>query len=90
MGINSKLALSATAALVLMLSAAPSFAMSEADCEALFAKADTDGDGSLAKMEDPKWEERVTHMSTITKKDQGIITKQQFMESCKMGEMDGM
>ena len=68
----------------------PSFAMSKDQCEALFIKADSDGDGALAQMEDPKWEQRILHMTDIKKKDQTIITKEQFMTSCERGEMDGM
>ncbi len=88
MSINLKLSLAASSAL--MLSTAPSFAMSKDQCEALFVKADTDKDGSLAQMEDPKWEQRISHMTNITKKDQTIITKDEFMKSCESGEMDGM
>ena len=90
MGINVKLALAASTALILMLPAAPSFAMSKDQCEALFIKADSDGDGALAQMENPKWEQRILHMTDIKKKDQSIITKEQFMTSCERGEMDGM
>lgn len=90
MGINVKLALAASAALILMLPAASAFAMSKDQCEALFIKADTDGDGALAQMEDPKWEQRILHMTDIKKKDLTIISKEQFMTSCERGEMDGM
>jgi hypothetical protein len=90
MSINSKLILAASTALMLSFAAAPSFAKTQAQCEALFAKADTDGDGTLAQMEDPKWQERIDHMTGITKKDITIIQKDQFMTSCMRGEMDGM
>ena len=85
-----KVFLSVSALLFLISPVSSSFAMTAAECEALFEKADTDNDGALAQMEDPKWEQRISHMSTITKKDQTIITKDQFMTSCKSGEMDGM
>ncbi len=90
MNFNSNLVFSVSALLFLVSPVSSSFAMNAAECEALFEKADTDKDGALAQMEDPKWEQRISHMSTITKKDQGIITKDQFMQSCKMGEMDGL
>lgn len=67
-----------------------SVAKTTAECEAMFNAADTDKDGTIAQMEDPKWEQRISHMSTITKKDQTIIQKDQFMQSCLKGEMDGM
>lgn len=90
MSMISKCAILAAAALFLMAPASSSFAMSEADCEALWVKADTDGDGTLAQMEDPKWEARINAMSNVEKKDQSIIHKEEFMTSCKAGEMDGL
>jgi hypothetical protein len=90
MTFKSKLVLSVSALLFLVAPVFAALAMNAAECEALFEKADTDKDGALAQMEDPKWEQRISHMSTITKKDQGIVTKDQFMQSCKMGEMDGL
>ena len=90
MAIKSKIAFAACAGLILMLQSAPSFAKTTAECEALFAEADTDKDGTLGKMEDPKWEQRIKHMTNMSKKDQDIIQKPQFMESCERGEMDGL
>lgn len=90
MSVVSKSAIFAVATIFLLAPVSSSFAMSEADCENLWQKADTDGDGTLSKHEDPKWEQRINHMSNITKKDQEIIHKPEFMKSCTDGEMDGL
>ena len=90
MSISQKICLAVSTVLVLSLAAAPSFAKTTAECEAMFDKADTDHDGTLAQMEDPKWQERIAHMTGITKKDLTIIQKDQFMTSCMRGEMDGL
>ena len=90
MKMNSSLLLSAIALLALSLPVTASFAKTKTECEEMYNRADTDGDGSIAQMEDPKWEQRILHMTEITKKDQTIISKEQFMTSCLRGEMDGM
>ena len=90
MSINSKLLFVSSAILALGLAAAPSFAKTKAECEAMFDRADTDHDGSLSQMEDPKWQARIDHMTSLTQKDITVIQKDQFMTSCMRGEMDGM
>lgn len=90
MCMSPKFLIAASALLVLNFAALPALAKTQAECEALFTKADTDHDGSLSQMEDPKWQERIDHMTGITHKDITIIHKDQFMTSCMRGEMDGM
>lgn len=90
MKLNSSYVLITSALLVFALPVTASFAKTKAECEEMYNKADTDGDGSIAQMEDAKWQERVAHMTSIQKKDLTIITKDQFMTSCMRGEMDGL
>lgn len=90
MALPVKVLIAASALSFLALSSAPSFAATKEACEAMFDKADKDHDGTLSQMEDPKWQQRIDHMSDINKKDVTIIQKDQFMTSCMRGEMDGM
>lgn len=90
MKLNSSFVVITSSLLVFALPAKASFAKTKAECEEMYDRADTDGDGSIAQMEDPKWQERIAHMTSIQKKDLTIITKDQFMASCMRGEMDGL
>ena len=91
MRVNASLVMFASAVLVASLPATVSFAKpTKAQCEELYQKADKDMDGTIAQMEDPIWQERIRHMTTIQKKDLTIITKEQFMTSCMRGEMEGL
>ena len=90
MKVTSALAIIVTTILASSLSATASFAKTKSECEAMYQKADTDGDGTIAQMEDPIWQQRIAHMTDIQKKDLTIITKEQFMTSCMRGEMDGL
>jgi hypothetical protein len=88
--IGKKLLVSASVAVILLLPVCPSLAMTQADCESLFAKADTNNDGSLGKSDDQKWEARIYHLLTISKREQDIVSKDEFMLACRRGRFDGM
>ena len=91
MKVNSSLVIIASALLVASLPVTGAFAKpTKAQCEALYQKADKDGDGTIAQMEDPIWQQRIDHMTDLEKKDLTIITKDQFMTSCMRGEMEGL
>jgi len=90
MKVTSSLAIIAVAILASSISVTASFAKTKAECEAMYQKADKDGDGTIAQMEDPIWQQRIAHMTSIQKKDLTIISKEQFMTSCMRGEMDGL
>lgn len=90
MKVNSAAVVFASALLIVSLPATASFAKTNAQCEEMYNMVDKDGDGSIAQMEDPIWQERIAHMTSIQKKDLTIISKEQFMKSCMRGEMDGL
>lgn len=92
MTLNSKILLCASAAMMLIMPATYSYGettKTAAQCEALFMQADTDGDGSLAQHEDPKWQEHITRMERLPK-DTIIIHKDDFMAACQKGDFDDM
>ena len=90
MKVNSAPVMFASALLIVSLPVTASLAKTKAQCEEMYNMADKDGDGSIAQMEDPIWQERIAHMTSIQKKDLTIISKEQFMTSCMRGEMDGL
>lgn len=98
MTLTSGLVFGASLAMILIMPASASYAdsasakstMTTAQCEALFDKADTDHDGSLAQHEDLHWQEHITKMGTLQPKDAMIIHKDDFMAACMAGDFDNM
>lgn len=84
-----KLACVAAALSVSMMLPATAATMSEADCEAWFTKADTNGDGSLGGTESEAY---VTKMASggTQPSDNTMLTKADFMTECQKGTFEGM
>ncbi len=76
-----KLSLVAAAALISMFAVGPVMAQDTAQCEAIFAKNDKNGDGSLGQAEAMKFEEKM-HKEDLAPKDSSIIHKDEFMNAC--------
>ena len=78
--------------IVVFLAATPSFAvMPEADCQALWKKADTNGDGSVAGAEAKIYIEAMTGMSMKTKDPSGEkIDADEFLKACQQGAFDNI
>lgn len=79
-------------ALPLFQSAGPSLAaMSQTDCEALWKKADTNGDGSVAGAEATKYTEAMTGAKMKMKDTTGQkIEADEFLKACQDGAFDSM
>jgi hypothetical protein len=79
-------------ALVICLATAPGFAvMPEADCQALWKKADTNGDGSVTGDEAKIYIEAMTAMSMKTKDASGEkIDADEFLKACQQGAFDNI
>jgi hypothetical protein len=79
-------------AVPLCLSATPVLAaMSQADCEALFKKADTNSDGSVSGAEAKMYTEAMTGANMKTKDTTGEkIEADEFMKACQEGAFDKM
>jgi hypothetical protein len=77
-------------AVPLLISASPAFAaMSQADCEAMWKKADTNGDGSLDATEGKMYTDAMTKAS-MTPTDATKLTSADFMKACQAGAFDSM
>ena len=79
-------------ALPLSLLATPAFAaMSQADCEAMWKKADTNGDGSVAGAEAKMFTEAMTGANMKAKDATGEkIEADEFLKACQAGTFDKM
>lgn len=79
-------------ALVICLTATPGFAvMQEADCQALWKKADTNGDGSVTGAEAKIYIEAMTGMGMKTKDASGEkIDADEFLKACQQGAFDNI
>jgi two-component system, response regulator PdtaR len=74
----------------LLLSATSAFAaMSKADCEAMFKKADTNSDGSLDSTEAKVYMDAMTKAS-ITPLDPKKLSNMDFMKACQAGAFDSL
>jgi len=78
--------------LAICLAATPSFAvMSEADCQALWKKADTNGDGKVTGAEAKIYIEAMTVMNMKTKDASGEkIDADEFLKACQQGAFDNI
>jgi hypothetical protein len=84
-----KVSLVAAAALISMFAVGPVVAQDTAQCEAMFANNDKNGDGSLGRNESMKFEEKM-HKEDLAPKDSSIIHKDEFMAACAKGIFAGM
>jgi hypothetical protein len=70
------------ASLALTCAAVPAFAASEADCQAMWKKADANNDGVLSEQESVQyWAMMRVHEKTLP--PDGKLTRAAFMEACK-------
>ena len=77
-------------AVPLLLSAAPAFAaMSQPDCEAMFKKADTNGDGSLDDTESKIYMDAMTKAG-VAPTDATKLSNADFMKACQAGTFDSL
>ncbi|MFZ5672610.1 MAG: hypothetical protein ACOZAM_06560 [Pseudomonadota bacterium] len=76
--------------LPLCLSVTPAFAaMSQAECEALWKKADVNGDGNVAGAEAKMYTEAMTGANMKTKDTTGEkIEADEFLKACQEGAFD--
>ena len=90
MSLISKATFAAAAALLLLAApATKSFAASDADCEACFAKMNKDADGGITDHDGgEKIQEAIEHAAHVKPGNVDAITKDEFMTSCKMGDFD--
>ena len=77
-------------AVQLLLSAAPAFAaMSQTDCEALFKKADTNGDSSLDATESKIYMDAMAKAG-MAPSDATKLSNADFMKACQAGAFDSL
>ena len=70
--------------------ATPSFAaMSQADCEAMWKKADMNTDGSLDPTEAKMYTDAMMK-ANMTTTDASKLTSTEFMKACQAGAFDSM
>jgi hypothetical protein len=77
-------------AVPLFLCATPAFAaMSQADCDAMWKKADTNSDGSLDATEGKMYTDAMTK-ANMTPTDATKLTSADFMKACMAGAFDSL
>ncbi|CAN5410590.1 hypothetical protein BH10PSE7_BH10PSE7_34420 [soil metagenome] len=79
----------ALAALITLAAAVPAYAASEADCKAMFEKADMNKDSTLAQDEADGFVKAMTGAGTKPK-DATMMSMDEFMSECSKGTFDKM